>query len=112
VRFKDLLESWRQTASGARTATEYAVRLPLDDAARLHALADMFPGRTAEQILTDLLSTALHELETAMPYQPGPKAISTDEHGDPVYQDVGPSPRFAELTRLHLRRLESELTRS
>ena len=37
------------------TAKEYAVRLPLDDAARLQALAELFPGQSIEEIVTDLL---------------------------------------------------------
>src|SRR5262245_16425432 len=65
VRFKDLLDSWRQTAAGVRTVSEYAVRLPVDDAARLHALAELFPGRTTEQIITDLLGAALQEVAAA-----------------------------------------------
>src|ERR1700740_1603883 len=40
--FKDLLQNWRETAAQPRTVTEYAVRLPVDDAARLAALAEMF----------------------------------------------------------------------
>jgi len=35
--------------------------------------------------------------------------ISTDEQGDPLYEDVGPTPRFMELARKHRRRLESRL---
>lgn len=106
VRFKELLDSWRQTASGARTAAEYSVRLPVDDAARLHALADLFPGRTREQLITDLLGSALQEVAAAMPYVAGTKVISTDEQGDPVYEDVGLTPRFTELTRKYKKSLE------
>jgi hypothetical protein len=112
VKFKELLDSWRQNAASARTATEYAVRLPVDDAARLHALADLFPGRTREQIITDLLSAALQEVAAAMPYVQGKKVISTDEQGDPVYEDAGPTPRFAELTRQYKKKLEAELKKS
>ena len=50
--FKELLESWHETAAEPHTAAQYAVRLPLDDAARLQALAQMFPGRTTEQLIT------------------------------------------------------------
>ncbi len=107
--FKTLLESWRETAAAPRTAMEYSVRLPLDDAAQLQALSDMFPGRTAEQLITDLLAVALQEIATAMPYVAGQKVISTDEHGDPVYEDVGPTPRFMELARRHRRALEAQL---
>ena len=99
VRFKELLDDWRQNDSGARTSTEYSVRLSVDDAARLHALAELFPGRTREQLITDLLGVALQEVAAAMPYVAGSKVISRDEQGDPVFEDVGLTPRFAELTR-------------
>lgn len=109
--FKDLLESWRESAAQPRTATEYAVRLPVDDAARLAALSEMFPGRTPEQLITDLLGTALQEIETSMPYVAGKKVISTDEQGDPIYEDVGLTPRFVELTRKNRKKLEAELSK-
>jgi len=105
VNFKDLLESWRQSAATPRTAQSYAVRLPVDDAAQLAALAEMFPGRAAEQLISELLSVALKELAAAMPYVAGKRVISTDEHGDPIYEDIGPTPRFIELARIHRRAL-------
>jgi hypothetical protein len=98
---KELLESWREHAAAPRTAGTWAVRLPLDDAARLAALAEMFPGRSPEQLVTELLGKALKELVAAMPYVAGKRVISTDEQGDPVYEDVGPTPRFMELARRH-----------
>jgi hypothetical protein len=109
--FKDLLESWRDSAARPRTATAYAVRLPLDDAARLAALAEMFPGRSPEQLITDLLGAALQEIETSMPYIAGSKVISSDEQGDPIYEDVGLTPRFVELTRKNRKKLETELSK-
>jgi hypothetical protein len=112
VSFKDLLDSWRHSAAAPRTARAYAVRLPVDDAAQLAALADMFPGRSSEQLISELLSVALRELAAAMPYVAGTRVISTDEHGDPVYEDVGPTPRFMELARLHRRALEVRPQRS
>jgi hypothetical protein len=105
VSFKDLLESWRQSAAAPRTARSYAVRLPVDDAAQLAALADMFPGRAPEQLISELLTVALKELAATMPYVAGERVISTDEQGDPVYEDVGPTPRFLELARMHRRSL-------
>jgi hypothetical protein len=108
VSFKELLESWRESAAAARTAKAYAVHLPVDDAARLGALADMFPGRTPEQLITELLGTALKEVAAAMPYVPGQRVISTDEQGDPLFEDVGPTPRFMDLTRQHRRKLQAK----
>jgi len=108
VKFKPLLDRWKKDAAPARTAKEYAVHLPLDDASRLHALTELFPGRTVEEIITDLLSAGLDEIAAAMPYQAGPKIISRDDHGDPGYEDVGLTPRFVELTRKFKKSLEAK----
>jgi len=106
VSFKELLESWRSGAAAPRTARAWSVQLPIEDAARLQALAELFPGRSAEQLITELLAVALREVAAAMPYVAGARVISTDEQGDPVYEDVGPTPRFMELARTHRRALE------
>jgi hypothetical protein len=99
VKFKSLLDRWKKDPPPTLTAREYAVRLPLDDASRLHALTELFPGRTAEELITDLLHAGLDEIAAAMPYEAGPTIISRDDQGDPVYEDVGLTPRFVELTR-------------
>ncbi len=106
MKFKPLLDRWMKDAVPTLTAKEYAVRLPVDDASRLQALAELFPGRTLEEIITDLLHAGLDEIAAAMPYEPGPKIISRDDQGDPVYEDVGLTPRFMELTRKFKKGLE------
>lgn len=112
MKFKPLLDHWRKDAVPARTAKEYAVRLTTDDAARLHALAELFPGRSIEEIVTDLLHAGLDEIAAAMPYEPGPKVISRDDHGDPVYEDIGLTPRFVALTRRFKKTLETQPARA
>ena len=106
LKFRELLDRWTQAAPPTLTAREYAVRLALDDASRVHALAELFPGRPLEDIVTDLLHTALDELAASMPYVAGPKVISRDDQGDPVYEDVGLTPRFIEMCRKHRRSLK------
>jgi hypothetical protein len=54
-----------------------------------------------------LLGAGLDEIAAAMPYEKGPKVISRDDHGDPVYEDVGLTPRFVELTRKYKKNLET-----
>ncbi len=81
MKFKPLLDRWKKDTAPPRTAAEYAIRLSLDDASRLHALAELFPGRHIEEIIADLLHTALDEIAAAMPYERGPKVISLDEQG-------------------------------
>jgi hypothetical protein len=107
VKFKPLLDRWKRTSAPLKTAEEYSVRLPLEDAARLHALAELFPGQAIEEIVTDLLGAGLDEIAAAIPYERGPKVISRDDQGDPVYEDAGLTPRFVELTRKYKKSLET-----
>jgi len=107
VKFKPLLDRWRKQAVPARTAEVYPMRLALEDASRLHALAELFPAQSIEAIISDLLHASLDEIAAAMPYEPGPKVISRDDHGDPVYEDIGLTPRFVELTRKFKKSLET-----
>ena len=108
MKFKPLLDRWKKETAPARTLREYAIRLDLDDAARLHALADLFPGQPIEVIISDLLRSALDEIAAAMPYERGPKVISRDDQGDPLYEDIGLTPRFVELTRKYKKSLEAQ----
>lgn len=108
MRIKDLMKEWEQQGAMPRTAEEYSVRLPIHDAARIHALAEMYPGRRKTDIITDLIGAALDELEEALPYVQGTRIIAEDEHDDPVYEDAGQTPRLVTLTRKY----ERELARS
>ncbi|MDZ7622330.1 MAG: type 1 pili tip component [Candidatus Competibacteraceae bacterium] len=108
MQIKQLLDEWERTGGGKPTAREYRVRLPVRDAARIAALRDLYPRKTEEQLITDLLGVALDALEAALPYQQGERVIAEDELGDPIYEDVGPTPRFLALTRQHAARLSGE----
>ena len=101
MRFKTLLNTWSKQHAREHTDEQYSIRLTVEDAARLAALAELFPGNSAEQLISDLLSAALDEAETAMPYVAGETVIREDEFGDPVYEDVGLTPTFLELVRRH-----------
>ena len=104
--FKSLLDAWAAEQQPARTSETYAIHLRTEDAARVHALADLFPGITHERILTDLLSVALEQVEAAIPYVPGDKVIREDDFGDPVYEDTGLTPQFLDLTKKYRRQIE------
>ncbi len=104
--FKALLDAWAAQENPALTSETYAVRMTTADAARVHALAELFEGVDEERIITDLLRAALDELQAAIPYQAGSKVIREDEFGDPVYEDRGLTPRFLELARGYKESLE------
>ncbi len=102
MKVQELLTLWENTAKAELTEEEYSVRLPLEDAAKLRALADMYPRRSLENIITDLISAALDDVESSLPYVRGDNVVARDELGDPLYEDVGPTPRYLSLTQKHL----------
>ncbi|MNG18048.1 hypothetical protein D3C84_1020770 [compost metagenome] len=67
----------------------------------------MYPKRHPEELLGELIGAALEELEKSFPYVKGSTVVATDEEGDPLYEDVGPTPRFLALSRRHLQDLSS-----
>ena len=76
--FRALLEKWQSQPAVTKTPAQYQIRLDVDDAARVEALADLFPGIDAETVIADLLSAALNATEAAMPYEPGDEAVAQD----------------------------------
>lgn len=107
MKTRELLDHWRKDLPPAKTDERYSIRLTLDDAARLAALGELYPGTDIDSIVSDLLSSALDELEASIPYVPGDKIIREDDHGDPIYEDTGMTPRFLELVREHRRQLSN-----
>ena len=85
------------------------MRLSVHDAARIAALVEMFPHKPEGEIIAELLALALDQLEAALPYEQGNRVIAEDEMGDPVYEDVGLTPRFLALSKKHAARLEAEI---
>jgi hypothetical protein len=104
--FKSLLDSWASAENPATTSDTYEIHLTIEDAAKIHALAELFPGIEHERVITDLLSAAVEQVEAAIPYVPGDKVIREDEYGDPVYEDTGLTPQFLELVRKYQKQLE------
>lgn len=109
MKVSELMSMWEKSAKGRLTKSTYEVRLPLEDAAKIEALREMYPKKSAEAVITDLLTAALNELETSMPYIQGDKVIAEDELGDPLYEDAGQTPRFLALSQKHLDDLKKEL---
>jgi len=101
MKIKALAECWEQQAKATFTSDEYSLRLPVEDAAKITALAEMYPKRTKSEIIGELLSAALDELETGFPYIEGKKVITKDEMGDPIFEDIGPMPKFLDLSKKH-----------
>lgn len=105
MKVRELATEWEQNARGALCQSTHKVHLDMEAEARLAALCEMYPRRHPEELLGELVSAALHDLEESFPYVQGHRVITTDEMGDPVYEDAGPTPRFLSLARKHRDRL-------
>ena len=107
MKMRQLLQHWQSLSRSPEPRAALSVELTLHDIARLHALADMYPGCQVNDILADLLRAALDDLQEAFPYVHGPRQVGEDELGNPLYEDIGPTPRFLALTRHHLAALQT-----
>lgn len=87
MKITELVQEWESSATGRMSATQYTIPLDVESAARLAALAEMYPKRSTEELLGELVGAALEGIETSLPYQRGTKVISTDEQGDPIYEE-------------------------
>jgi len=105
MKIQHLLEKWDKQTEGYQDLKEYKLRLPRYELAKIYALKEMYPGKREDEIISDLLITALHALEEAFPYIPGDRVVAEDESGDPLYEDIGLTPRFLALTRKYANEL-------
>lgn len=108
MKIRELVQHWQENAQGRLSVTPYQIRLDLEAEARLAALQEMYPKHHIEELLGELLGAALDELEASLPYVQGSKVVASDEQGDPLYEDIGLTPRFLALSRRHLQRLSEQ----
>lgn len=91
MKIRELVRHWEHTAKGRMARNHYSIPLDVESAARLAALHEMYPRRSVEELLGELVGAALEELEASFPYVKGSQVVATDEQGDPLYEDVGPT---------------------
>lgn len=96
-RVKQLLNEWVLASHTQPKAKSITVKLSSQDYARIRALADLYTDHSEEQIISELMSAVLDEVEEALPYIPGKAVVAEDEFGDPVYEDIGLTRKFEQL---------------
>lgn len=87
-----LLGKWEQDGEQSRKLRECTVYLTSCSETRIAALAELF-DLPESLIIADLIETSLKEIETSMPYIAGKKVIRVED-GDPVFEDVGLTPKY------------------
>jgi len=108
MKSSDLHKLWTAPDNSRITSKQFSFRLPVHVAAKLAALAEMYPQKSRTDIVGDLLATALDELVSGMPYIKG-EYITTTPDGEDIFDDLGPSTTFWSLADKHYRLLEKEM---
>ncbi|MBL1272655.1 MAG: hypothetical protein ACI92B_002020 [Marinobacter maritimus] len=67
MKVTDLPKQWEQKKQPAERTHDYNLRLPLEDAARISALAELYPDRSESDILNDVIGAALDDLASQGP---------------------------------------------
>ena len=97
MKVRELLTEWSSTTERWSGEVSYTLKIPAKDAARLEALAALYPAVDKQTLINQLLHAALEEIESTMPYVEGPKVVGRDEMGDPMFEDVGLTPKYLRL---------------
>lgn len=100
--FSTLLHHLEEHARDRAGRIPFATQIDREDLIRLQALSEVY-AIDLHDLCSSLFHTMLQELEARMPYRPGTQVIRMED-GDPVYEDIGPMPRYLSI----IRRLESE----
>ncbi|HJW54156.1 MAG TPA: hypothetical protein VJ577_02690 [Burkholderiaceae bacterium] len=110
MKASDLVNVWGAPDNTHLTAKQSSFRLPVHVAAKISALCDLYPNKTRTQIVGDLLSAALMDVEKALPSYQGPACHGmVDDQGVELFFAVGPAAQFRERTNHHYKELEKEL---
>lgn len=96
----DLLKVWAMPKDTA--GKQFTLRVPAITFRKIKALESMFPGRTRNQLVSDLLATAFDEFEESLPVrvvEDTSRVLDYEEDGSPIFEsyEVGPRADFREL---------------
>lgn len=107
MKIKDLVKYWDKYARGRLTRDGYFMALSDQHHQRLEKLSALYPMKSSQDLIRDLVSAALDELETSFPYVQGTKVVAYDEDGFEIYEDQGLTPRFVSLSQKHIQKLKA-----
>lgn len=106
MKIRDLVAHWDKHAKGRLTRDAYYMQLADVHHEELSRLAALYPMKSPQDLMRDLLSAALDELETSFPYVEGDKVVAYDEDGFEIYEDIGETPKFVALSQKHIEDLK------
>ncbi|MBU2875829.1 pilin assembly protein [Marinobacter salexigens] len=107
MKIKDLVSYWDKHAKGRLTRDACFMALSDQHHRQLETLSALYPLKSSQDLIRDLISAALDEVETEFPYVQGDQVVAYDEDGFEIYEDKGLTPEFVRLSQKHIKRLKA-----
>lgn len=121
MKASNLHDAWASPDNTRLTPKQFSFRLPVHVAAKIAALGEMYPQKSRTQLIADLLTSALDELERSLPEALGAPVDAEEQHYEriameqmgeefvPSFHLGGPRGTFRDLANKHFYELEGEL---
>jgi len=104
----DLHAIWSAPDNSRLTAKQWSFRLPVQVAAQINALCDLYPKKTKTDIVSDLLAAALADFVPKLPSQRG-AVIGDHPDWGKEYELHGPAVTLRAYANKHFKEIEREL---
>ena len=105
----DLVTVWSAADNSRLTAKQFSFHPPVHVAAKLAAREEMYPTKSRTQLVDDLLSAAIADVEKAFPSLQGRSiGLDPDTHEE-MFEEVGPFARYQSLAGNYYLEMEKEL---
>jgi hypothetical protein len=121
MKASSLHDVWASPDNSRLTPKQFSFRLPIHVAAKIGALCEIYPQKSRTQIIADLLTSALDELEQNLPMALGDpiggeheyieRMVADHEQREytQIYSVAGPRATFRWISNKHFDELEKEL---
>jgi hypothetical protein len=118
MKTQHLHEMWSGPDNTRLTSKQFSFRFPIHIAAKIEALSEMYPQKNRTQIVADLLTSALDDLERSLPGALGDKvdprwndeiARQVGEPGEQLYYLGGAKGQFHQLANRFYLAFEKEM---
>lgn len=80
MKVTDLPKHWESEKETPERTHDYKLRLPMEDAARIAALAELYPDRSETDILNDMVAAVLDDLAHRSPLKDKLAGDRADHH--------------------------------
>ena len=101
MKIEQLISRWKMLPQEEFDGEEYKIKISHSEAAKIQAIQELYSGLSSQMVIHQLLVSALNSFEEALPYVQGSRIIGEDEFGDPLYEDIGDTPKYIKLIEKH-----------